>query len=70
MFHHIPLGGFPTPETPPGPALPPIRFQFFEKDQLIGLDEPFKGALADIIRDDKDCVQYFRVGGRAHVKIS
>ncbi len=26
MYHHIPLGGFPTPETPPGPATPPMRF--------------------------------------------
>src|SRR5215207_5130480 len=26
VYHHIPLGGFPTPETPPGPAMPPMRF--------------------------------------------
>lgn len=69
MYHHIPLGGFPTPDTPPGPAMPPMRFQFYEKDKLIGLDEPYKGALADIIRDDRGRVEYFRVGGRAHKKI-
>jgi CubicO group peptidase (beta-lactamase class C family) len=69
MYHHIPLGGFPTPDTPPGPALPPMRFQFYEKDKLIGLDEPYKGTLADILRDEQGRVEYFRVGGRAHKKI-
>ncbi|MBI4761215.1 MAG: serine hydrolase domain-containing protein [Chloroflexota bacterium] len=69
IYHHIPLGGFPTPDTPPGPALPPMRFQFYEKDKLIGLDEPTKGALADIIRDEQGRVEYFRLWGRAHKKI-
>ncbi len=66
VYHHIPLGGFPTPDTPPGPAMPPMRFAFYKQDNLVGLDEPYKGALADIIRDDKGRVEYFRVGGRAH----
>ncbi len=70
IWHHIPLGGFPTPETPPGPALPPVRLRFYEKDNLIGVDEPFKGAFGDILRDEDGRVEYFRIGGRAHVKIS
>jgi len=70
IYHHIPLGGFPTPDSPPGPAMPPMRFAFYDQDKLIGLDEPYNGALADIIRDDKGRVEYFRVGGRAHKKIS
>jgi hypothetical protein len=70
MYHHIPLGGFPTPDTPPGPAMPLMRFQFYEKDKVIGLDEPYKGVLGDIIRDADGHVGYFRVGGRAHKKIS
>lgn len=69
MYHHIPLGGFPTPDTPPGPAMPPMRFQFYEKDKVIGLDEPYKGALGDILRDKNGRVEYFRVGGRAHKRI-
>ncbi|MFN8387651.1 MAG: serine hydrolase domain-containing protein, partial [Anaerolineales bacterium] len=69
VYHHIPLGGFPTPDAPPGPALAPMRFAFYDKDNLIGLDEPYNGALADIIRDEKGRVKYFRVGGRAHLKI-
>ncbi len=69
IYHHIPLGGFPTPYAPPGPAMPPMRFAFYEKDEMIGLDEPMKDALGDFIRDKKGRVQYFRVGGRAHKKI-
>jgi hypothetical protein len=69
MYHHIPLGGFPTPNTPPGPALPPMRFAFYEADKMIGLDEPYKDSLGDFIRDEKGRVEYFRIGGRAHKKI-
>jgi CubicO group peptidase (beta-lactamase class C family) len=69
VYHHIPLGGFPTPDSPPGPAMPPMRFAFYKPDNLIGLDEPYNGALADIIRDDKGRVKYFRVGGRAHLQV-
>jgi len=69
VYHHIPLGGFPTPDTPPGPAMPLMRFAFYDYDKLIGLDEPYKETLADIIRDNKGRVEYFRVGGRAHKKI-
>jgi CubicO group peptidase (beta-lactamase class C family) len=70
VYHHIPLGGFPTPETPPGPAMPPMRFSFYEADKMIGLDEPYNGALGDFIRDEKGRVEYFRIGGRAHKKIA
>ena len=69
IYHHIPLGGFPTPETPPGPAMPPMRFSFYETDKVIGLDEPYKDALGDFLRDEKGVLRFFRVGGRAHKKI-
>lgn len=69
IYHHIPLGGFPTPDIPPGPAMPPMRFSFYEKDKVIGLDEPYKDALGDFIRDEKGRLQFFRIGGRAHKKI-
>lgn len=69
IYHHIPLGGFPRPDSPPGPAMPPMRFLFYEKDKVIGLDEPYKDALGDFIRDGKGKLQFFRGGGRAHKKI-
>jgi len=69
IYHHIPLGGFPTPETPPGPAMPRMRFSFYERDKVIGLDEPYKDTLGDFIRDETGRLQFFRVGGRAHKKL-
>ena len=69
IYHHIPLGGFPTPDTPPGPAMPLMRFAFYEEDKVIGLDEPYKDALGEFFRSDQGRLQYFRIGGRAHKKI-
>ena len=69
IYHHIPLGGFPKPDTPPGPAMPLMRFAFYEKDKVIGLDEPYKNALGEFFRDDKGQLQFFRIGGRAHKKL-
>jgi hypothetical protein len=69
IYHDIPLGGFPMPDTPPGPALPPVRFAFYEKDKIIGLDEPYMNVLGDFFRDEKGNLQFFRIGGRAHKKI-
>jgi hypothetical protein len=69
VYHHIPLGGFPRPDTPPGPAMPPMRFAFYEHDRVIGLDEPYRNALGEFFRDEKGSLQFFRIGGRAHRKI-
>jgi len=69
IYHDIPLGGFPRPDTPPGPALPPMQFSFYEKDKVIGLDEPYKDALGEFLRDDKSRLRFFRIGGRAYQKI-
>jgi hypothetical protein len=49
--------------------MPPMRFSFYENDKVIGLDEPYEGALGDFIRDKQSKLQYFRIGGRAHKKI-
>jgi CubicO group peptidase (beta-lactamase class C family) len=70
IYHHIPLGGFPRPDTPPGPAMRPMRFSFYEKDKVIGLDEPYKDALGDFLRDENGKLRFFRIGGRAHKKIN
>lgn len=69
MHHHIPLGGFPTPDTPPGPAREPARLAFYETDKVIGMSGSYKNILGDFIRDDKGKLLYFRIGGRAHKKI-
>lgn len=70
IYHHIPLGGFPRPDTPPGPAMPRMRFSFYEEDKVIGLDEPYKDTLGDFIRGQDGQLLFFRVGGRAHKKMN
>jgi CubicO group peptidase (beta-lactamase class C family) len=69
MYHHIPLGGFPTPDAPPGPAMEPMRFAFYDKDKVIGMSGVYKDALGEFIRDEKGKLLYFRIGGRAHKKV-
>jgi hypothetical protein len=46
-----------------------MRFAFYEKDKVIGLDEPYKDALGEFFRDDQGELQFFRIGGRAHKKL-
>ncbi|HEX5942845.1 MAG TPA: hypothetical protein VFY66_11240, partial [Anaerolineales bacterium] len=60
----------PRPDTPPGPAMPRMRFSFYEEDKVIGLDEPYKDTLGDFIRGQDGQLLFFRVGGRAHKKMN
>ena len=69
VHNEIPRGGFPTPETPPGPAAPSVRLAFYDQDRVIGLDEPGKGALGEFLRDKKGKLAFFRIGGRVHPKV-
>ncbi len=68
IYKEIPRGGFPTPETPPGPAAPPMRLAFYDTDRVVCLDEPMKDALGDFLRDKHGKVTFLRIGGRAHPK--
>ncbi len=65
VWQETPRGGFPKPDSPPPPPEPPVRFKFYEKDRVIGLDEPAKGSLADFLRDETGAIRFFRFGGRA-----
>jgi hypothetical protein len=64
----IPRGGFPTPNSPPGPPEPDVRLAFYETDRVVGLDEPRKGALCEFLRDVNGNVSMMRIGGRLHPK--
>jgi hypothetical protein len=70
VLHDIPRGGFPTPETPPGPAGPPMRASFYEKDKIMLLDEPSKGAMGDFFRDEAGKIAFLRLGGRVRPRVS
>ena len=47
----IPKGGFPTADSPPPPADPPVRLAFVEDDHVLALDPPIQGRQADFLRD-------------------
>jgi CubicO group peptidase (beta-lactamase class C family) len=68
VLHEIPRGGFPTPQSPPGDAMPPVRLSFYDHDKVIGLDEPMKDSLAEFIRNPEGNLAYLRIGGRIHPK--
>lgn len=60
----IPKGGFPTKDTPPPPAPPPIRAAFVGEDRILALDPPFKDAQADFLRDADGRIAWIRIGAR------
>ena len=58
------LGGFPTPDTPPGPNPPPYEIFFFTEDRWRVGDGPYKGMAGQFIRDEAGDVVWLRAGGR------
>lgn len=65
----IDKGGFPTPETPPDPEpIPPTRLQFYADDRVIALDEPFKDAYGEFLRDPAGQITWLRFGGRVRAR--
>jgi CubicO group peptidase (beta-lactamase class C family) len=69
IFQYIPLGGFPTPDSPPGPTPPPSTLGFYERDKIIGIAGGMKGAFGEFFRDAKGRVKYLRIGSRVHPKV-
>ena len=64
----IPLGGFPTPDSPPGPKPPLAEAFFYTEDRWLIGDGPFKGTAGHFIRDDAGDVVWLRVSGRLYKK--
>jgi CubicO group peptidase (beta-lactamase class C family) len=57
-----------TPTEIPGlgkkSAPPPTRLAFIDADRVMGLDEPYKGAVGEFLRDEDGQLAWFRFGGR------
>ncbi len=64
-----PRGGFPKPDSPPGPPEPPVRGRLLTRDRILCLDEPREGAIGDFIRGPDGRIRFLRLGGRIHRKI-
>jgi CubicO group peptidase (beta-lactamase class C family) len=62
------LGGFPTRDVPPPEAESPkpVRYGFYDEDQIVGLEAPFEGDIAQFIRDPNGSIAWMRLGTRIH----
>jgi hypothetical protein len=62
------LGGFPTKDTPPASPepSPPVHYAFYADDHIVGIEEPFKGDLGQILRNRDGGVAWLRIGTRIH----
>ena len=64
MLQSIPNGGFPYPDSPPGPTPPAVRATFVGPDHILVLDPPSKDAHAEFQRDPEGRVAWLHLGGR------
>ena len=61
-LHHVPKGGFLTPETPPMPASPPATVKFASENELFA-DDLWKGERDPILRDADGGIARMRPAG-------
>ena len=65
-----PLGGFPTPDSPPAPAPPPMDAFFYTWDRWIANGGPLDGTRGHFMRTDSGELAWLRVGGRLYRRVS
>ncbi len=61
MVQYLPKIGFPTKDDPPPPPPPPLPVAFSDRDRLVVLASPLKGATADFLRKPDGSIGWFRV---------
>jgi CubicO group peptidase (beta-lactamase class C family) len=64
VLQSTPKGGFPMPDSKPGPASPPTRLSIREGEQVLALDPPLKGTQGEFLRDDDGNIVWLRFGSR------
>jgi hypothetical protein len=65
----IPRGGFPKPDSPPGPKAPACHVRFAGKDIAYAIDGAAKGGTIEFLRDDAGHIAWARRGGRVHKRL-
>jgi hypothetical protein len=65
-LQNIPRGGFPKPDSPPGPTAPLTHLNFATPDLAYVADGPSKGATAEFLRNADGNIAWLRMGGRVH----
>jgi hypothetical protein len=64
-FHYKPKGGFPTPDSPPMPAPPPVPIALHDEDLAFVPEGPFTGEHVEFLREDGE-VAWLRDGVRLY----
>jgi CubicO group peptidase (beta-lactamase class C family) len=64
IIQETPRGGFPTKDSPPRPTPPPVRFEFWAEDRILGFEPPYRGARAEFVRQADGTLAWLRIGGR------
>lgn len=64
-----PKGHFPTPDSPPAPAPPPVRLGVYAEDRVIALDPPYINQRGEFLRDPEGKITWFRFGGRVNRRL-
>ena len=68
IFQTVFKQGFPSKESPPAPAPPPMSLTLCEKDCLLVLDGPYKGSTIHIGRKQDGSIAWLRQGLRITIR--
>ena len=68
VLQDIPKGGFPTPNSRPPQAPPPVRLVLYGEDRVIALDEPLKDPRGEFLRNPDNSIAWFRFYSRVHAR--
>jgi CubicO group peptidase (beta-lactamase class C family) len=64
-----PRGGFPKPDSPPGPKAPACHIRFVNCELAYAIDGASQGAAVEFLRDDAGHIAWARRGGRVHKRV-
>ena len=67
-LHETQLIGFPTPEAPLPPPMPPMKVAFYAEDKIVVLDGGMKDARGEFLRNENGKIKWFRLGARARLR--
>jgi CubicO group peptidase (beta-lactamase class C family) len=60
--------GFPTPDAPPPPKVPPVRCAFYKDDRMVVIDAPLQGYRGEFIAATGGGPAWLRFNGRLYVR--
>ncbi len=68
LLHMHPRGGFPRPDSPPGPTPPPTPLVFYTSTCVLATAGPFRGGRGEFGGWQNERPTWFRFGARARLR--